>query len=113
MRDLHPYFSGPCELHFPILGSHARLVGSSHKMMAQISSLDPIIEVIILHLDICSCLGSPVPSNSLRKAKGLVELSNFEVAFSKTGSKVILILVLQPMDIFRKEKWGTTGYQKL
>ena len=25
-------------------------------MVAQISSLDPIIEVIILHLDICSCL---------------------------------------------------------
>ena len=39
--------------------------------------------------------------------------SNLSVAFSKMGSKVILILVLQPMGIFRKEKWGPTEYQKV
>lgn len=50
MRDLHPYFSGSCEVHFRILGSHARLIGSSHQTMAQISSLDPIIQVNILLL---------------------------------------------------------------
>ena len=61
MRDLYPYFSGPCGLHFRIFGCHARLVGSSHETMAQISSFDPIVEVNILLLHIWSCLGSPVP----------------------------------------------------
>ena len=83
MCDLHPYFSGPCELHFRILGGHGRLVGSSHQTIAQISSVDPITEGNILlpwHMQLFGVSSALKRSQKVLKVGGIVKI---RVAFSR------------------------------
>ena len=82
MRDLHPYFSGLCELHFRILGSHTRLIGSSPQTMAQISSLDPIIQVNILllcHIRLYQVSSALKWSQKVSKVGGIIKFQGWIV----------------------------------
>lgn len=92
LRNLHPYFSGPCELHFRILSSHARFFGSSqssHQTMAQTSPLYPITEGSIRlpwHMQLFWVSSALKRSQKMLKVGGIVKIRG---TFSKMGPTVI------------------------